>query len=43
MGAVQRIAGSISVPTKNQGVAHISLVLREMWEATAADLNSWAP
>ena len=27
----------------NQGVPHISLVFREMWDTTAADLHSWAP
>ncbi len=37
-----RSAGPISVPTTNQGVPHISLVLCEMWDATAADLHSSA-
>jgi hypothetical protein len=38
-----RVCRSSSVPTTNQGVPHISLVFREMWETTAADLHSSAP
>jgi hypothetical protein len=34
-----RTCRSNSVPTTNQGVPHISLVFREMWETTAADLH----
>jgi hypothetical protein len=32
-----------SVPTTNERVPHISLVFREMWDTTAADLHSSAP
>src|SRR5271156_74853 len=38
----ENYAGPISAPTTNQRVPHISLVFREMWDATAADLHSSA-
>jgi hypothetical protein len=41
--SVKGAAGPISVPATNQGVPHISLVFREMWDTTAADLHSSVP